>query len=323
MKNVDWMENKEFLITGGTGSLGRALARLLLEKHKSLKGVRVFSRDELKQWEMKQELAPIIGNVPISFLIGDVRDRKRIELAAKGVDVIIHCAALKQIPSSEDNPLEVIQTNILGSQNVLYAALENEVGKVIAISTDKACHPINLYGATKLCLERLFIQGNMYSGNRNPRFSVVRYGNVLESRGSVIPLFRKQYAEIGKVTITDPKMTRFWITLKQVTNFIFQCVEEMEGGEIFIPKMPSAGITTILEAVVPERTEIEYVGMRPGEKLHEILITKEESLRVEEDEDRYKITNKEIRPAMAFEYRSDNNKVFLDYRQIRKMIRDV
>jgi UDP-N-acetylglucosamine 4,6-dehydratase len=262
--------------------------------------------------------------VDISYLIGDIRDRKRIELATKDVDIIIHCAALKQVPSCEDNPLEAINTNIIGAQNVLYAALENKVKKVMGISTDKAVLPINLYGATKMCVEKLFIQGNTYSGGRHPLFSCCRYGNVLGSRGSVVPLFKKQYKESGKVTITDLAMSRFWITLPRVANFILQSIEEMTGGEIFIPKMGSAVITTILEAVIPEQCKIENCGIRPGEKLHEILITKEESENTYEYKNRFVIRKEKINtdPMPSFEYRSDTNENQLTYQQIRRMIKD-
>jgi len=330
---MNWSD-KEVLITGGTGSLGKTLTKLLLEKYQP-KGIRIFSRDELKQWEMKQEIKNhyaarhglkrviLDTEIPVSYLIGDIRDRKRIELATKGVDLIIHCAALKQVPACEDNPLEAIQTNVIGAQNILYAAIENQVKEVMAISSDKAVYPINLYGATKLCSEKLFIQGNVYSGGRRPKFSCCRYGNVLGSRGSVVPLFKKQYEENKKVTITDPTMTRFWITLNQVSHFILQSIEEMEGGEIFVPKMGCSNIATILEAVIPGSVEIKYTGIRPGEKLHEILITEEESITVEENESRYKITNNEIAGAVRFEYRSNGltNK-WLSYQEIRRMINE-
>ena len=310
--------NKEVLITGGTGSLGKVLTKKLLEK--SPKGIRIYSRDELKQWEMKQEIEKINTKIPISYLIGDVRDRKRLELATKNVDIIIHTAALKQVPSSEKNPLEVIKTNVMGAQNVLYAALENKIKKVIAISTDKACYPVNLYGATKLCAEKLFMAGNVYSGDRYPKISCIRYGNVLGSRGSIVPLFKKQHEETGRVTITDPSMTRFWITLNQVVGFILASIERMTGGEIFIPKMGSAGVMTILEAVIPAKCEISTIGIRPGEKLNEILVNKEESLNTIEHDDYFVITNKVV--SSAFEYRSDTNKNQLNYRQIRKMLKD-
>lgn len=318
---MNWT-NKEILISGGSGSLGQALTRLLLEKY-SPKGIRIFSRGELLQWEMKNKFNREYPNAPISYLIGDIRDRKRVEMATKRVDIIVHAAALKQIPVGEENPLETINTNIIGTQNIVYAALENKVQKVLAISSDKACAPINLYGTTKLALERLIIQSNVYSGGRNPRFSCVRYGNVLGSRGSVIPLFRKQFDETGAVTITDPTMTRFWISLKQVANFILQSIEEMQGSEIFVPKMPSAHITTILSAVIPEQHVVKYTGIRPGEKLHETLITKEESQKLEENENRYMITDKKTGFSRnAFEYRSDNNEKFLNYKEVRRMLKD-
>jgi len=316
---MNWNE-KEVLITGGTGSLGKALTKQLLNEYHP-KGIRIFSRDELKQWEMKSALAQEYKTLPVSFLVGDIRDRKRVELATKGVHIIIHAAALKQVPSCEDNPLEAINTNIIGAQNVLYAALENKVEKVMAINTDKAVMPINLYGATKLCAEKLFIQGNTYSGNRIPHFSVCRYGNVIGSRGSVIPLFQKQYAETGKVTITDKNMTRFWITLVQASNFILQAIEDMEGGEIFIPKMSSAAVATIAHAICPD-AEIEIVGIRPGEKLHETLITKEESVHTTMNIGKNRFEIRAIGKFNQFEYRSDNNPHWLALEQIKEMIKE-
>ncbi len=315
------INNKEIFLSGGSGSLGQALTKLLLKKYKP-KGIRIFSRGELLQWEMKNKFNQKYPNAPISYLIGDVRDRKRVELATKGVNLIIHCAALKQVPVGENNPLETINTNIIGAQNILYASLENKIEKVMAISSDKSCYPINLYGATKLVAERLFIQGNVYAGGKSPKFSCVRYGNVLGSRGSVIPLFQKQYKETGTVTITDPQMTRFWISLNQVAGFVLKSIEEMAGGEIFIPKMPSAHITEILTAVIPGQHKIKYTGIKPGEKLHETLITKEESLKVKENDNRYIIDPEEVLSSESWEYRSDNNKKWLDYKAIRKMIED-
>ena len=308
---------KEILITGGTGSLGKALTKVLLEEY-GPKGIRIFSRDELKQWEMRTELQQKYKKLPVSFLVGDVRDRKRLELATKGVHIIIHAAALKQIPSCEANPLEAINTNIIGAQNVLMVALENKVEKVLAISSDKACYPINLYGATKLASEKLFIQGNAYSGGRNPRFSCVRYGNVVGSRGSIVPLFKKQYSETGKITITDEHMTRFWITLSQVSHFILQAIEDMKGEEIFIPKMASATVLEIAKGICPD-AEIEIVGIRPGEKLHETLITKEESLHTEIKGNRFEIANSTAN-LKSFEYRSDNNPHWLTQEQIKEMV---
>jgi len=319
---MNW-NNKEVLIIGGTGSLGKALTKELLANYYP-KGIRIFSRDELKQHEMKHSLSSYFGEkLQVSFLIGDIRDRKRIELAMKGVNIVVHCAALKQVPSCEYNPMEAIKTNIIGSQNVLLAALENRdtVEKVMAISTDKACQPINLYGATKLCMERLFIDGNVYSGERQPFFSCCRYGNVLGSRGSVVPLFKKQYAKNKKVTVTDPRMTRFWITLNQVAKFIIQNIEEMHGREIFIPKMGSASIMDILDAVAPSDCIIDICGIRPGEKLHEILITKEESIKTFQNDNRFKIIQEEgMANSREFEYRSETNDKWLGVDEIREMI---
>ncbi len=319
---MNWNE-KEVLISGGTGSLGKTLTRILLERYDQPRGIRIFSRDELKQWEMKQALAPILGDAKVSYLVGDIRDRKRVELACKGVHIIIHAAALKQVPSCEDNPLEAIQTNVIGAQNILYAALENKVEKVMAISTDKAVYPINLYGATKMCAEKLFIQGNTYSGGRSPHFSCCRYGNVIGSRGSVVPLFKRQFTETGKITITDSQMTRFWITLDQVANFILQRIEDMQGGEIFIPVMPACSVLSVAKAVVPG-AEIEIVGIRPGEKLHEILITKEESRRmrsVPSNQQAYYILDQNERlPCVDFEYRSNDN-LITNLEQIKEIIK--
>jgi len=314
---MNWA-NKEILITGGTGSLGRTLTNTFLAASHNWvpKGIRIFSRDELKQWEMKKE---IDDRAPVSFLVGDIRDRKRVELATKGVDIIIHAAALKQVPACEDNPLEAIQTNVIGAQNVLYAALENDIKKVMAISTDKAVYPINLYGATKLCAEKLFIQGNVYSGGRSPLFSCCRYGNVLGSRGSVVPLFKEQYQKTGKVTVTDKRMTRFWITLPTVANFIIGAIDRMIGGELFIPKMPSAGIIDIINAVTPD-AEVVDIGIRPGEKIHEILITKEEA---ETCAFNPEISGYIIHPDTPYkfhEYRSDTTAWQISPQKIKEMI---
>jgi len=320
-KSIDtnW-DNKEILITGGTGSLGKTLVKLLLKKYR-LKGVRILSRDELKQWEMKQN----IGSAPVSFLVGDIRDRKRVRLAAKGVHFIIHTAALKQVPSCEDNPLEAIQTNIIGAQNVLYAALEAGVEKVMNVSTDKAVYPVNLYGATKLCAEKLFIQGNTYSGGRMPYFSCCRYGNVLGSRGSIVPLFKKQIEERGMITITHKDMTRFWITLTDAAEFILRNLRDMRGGEIFVPMMPSASIQAVANAVT-NNAPIEYIGIRPGEKLHEVLITKEESRKTFKDQlnKQFVVSDKleRLPSSEDFEYRSETNTDWLTVDQIKEMINE-
>ena len=315
-------KDKEVLISGGTGSLGKALTKILLECFHP-KGIRIFSRDEFKQWEMRNELNKTFPKAPVAFLIGDIRDRKRLELATKRVDIFIHASALKQVPSCEDNPLETIQTNIIGAQNVIYASLENNIKKVIGISSDKAVSPINLYGATKMCAEKLFIGSHVYGGDKGPKFSIVRYGNVIGSRGSIVPLFKKQHAETGKITITDKRMTRFWITLEEVSRFILQAIEDMKGSEIFIPRMPSATVLTIARAVCPD-SKIEFIGIRPGEKLHESLITKEESIRTTSNmgKNRFEIRTNVNLPSDEFEYTSINNTQWLTVEQIRKMIGD-
>lgn len=287
MKN--WKDT-EVLITGGTGSLGKTLTRILIGKYRP-KGIRIYSRDELKQWQMKQEFGNWTGSksFPIAFLIGDVRDEKRLDLACKNVDLVFNLAAMKQVPACEYNPSEAIKTNVMGAQNVLSASLKNKVPVVMHISTDKAVYPVNFYGMTKGCAEKLFIHGNVYAGGHGPIFSCVRYGNVLGSRGSVIPLFKEQ-AKTGVITVTHPEMTRFWITLNRVANFVIQCAEKTVGGEIFVPKMPSMKVVDLAQTVVNDPSvEIKYTGMRRGEKLHECLITWEESKQVIEAENYYVI----------------------------------
>jgi FlaA1/EpsC-like NDP-sugar epimerase len=303
MKN--YFKDREILVTGGTGSLGNAIVDQLIGQHHGVKGIRIYSRDELKQWEMQKKYAS--SNVPISFLIGDVRDLSRLMLATNNVDVIIHAAALKQVPTSEANPIENIRTNIDGANNVLLAALENKVEKVMAISTDKACYPANLYGATKMCMEKIFIQGDTYSGGRSPAFSCVRYGNVLGSRGSVVPLFKEQYKKTGIITITHPKMTRFWIHLDTVSEFIINSIIKMEGGEIFIPRMFSASVLDIAKVLFGEEVRAKVTGIRPGEKLHEVLVTSEESTRTIAYHDRLIIRRNEVPNANRFIYASNTN----------------
>ena len=265
---IDWPK-QTILITGGTGSLGKHLCKILLEKYHPL-AIRVYSRDELKQHEMRQ----MFGDNVIRYFIGDVRDGNRLKRAMEGADIVIHTAALKQVPACEYNPLEAVRTNVIGTENVINAAIDNGVRKVVSISTDKAVNPVNLYGATKLCAEKIVIQGNSYAGSRNTRFSCVRYGNVIGSRGSVVPLFSEQ-KKTGKITITDDRMTRFWITLDQAVELIVKAIKHMQGGEIFVPKIPSMRITDLAKAVAPE-CEIDMIGIRPGEKLHEVLIMEEE-----------------------------------------------
>jgi UDP-N-acetylglucosamine 4,6-dehydratase len=283
MKN-NYFDGKEILITGGTGSLGKALIDKLLTNYNP-KGIRIFSRDELKQVELKKQLSSNSKfidrepTLPISFLIGNIKDLPRLELATEGVNIIIHAAALKHVPVCEENPLEAIQTNIIGSQNIVYAALKNKVEKVMGVSTDKSVNPINLYGATKLAAEKLFIHSNIYNGGRHPVFSCCRYGNVIGSRGSAIPLFFKQ-AEQGQITITDERMTRFWISLSNAAEFVLNSISVMEGKEIFIPQMRSCrmiDVANIIANTTKTPVEIKNIGIRPGEKLHEVLISEEES----------------------------------------------
>lgn len=259
------------LITGGTGSFGRKCVEILL-RERSPRRLIVFSRDELKQHEMR--LAGY-DHPNLRYFIGDVRDVDRLRRAMRGVDVVIHAAALKQVPACEYNPFEAIQTNVLGARNVIEASLDAGVQRVVALSTDKAVNPVNLYGATKLCAEKLFIQSNSYSGSGGTRLSCVRYGNVVGSRGSVIPLFLEQRRN-GYVTITDPRMTRFWITLEQGVRFVIRCVEEMHGGEVFVPKIPSMTIVDLAEVIAPG-CRVEWIGVRPGEKLHEVLVSDDEA----------------------------------------------
>lgn len=272
--NLDWNQ-LSVLITGGTGSFGKSFAELLLKRHRP-KRLIIFSRDELKQSEMREQF-PESPESPIRYFIGDVRDRDRLHRAFKGVDVVVHAAALKQVSTGEYNPLEVIKTNILGAANVIDAAIDCAVQKVVALSTDKAVSPINLYGATKLCADKLFAAAGVYAGGQSTRFSVVRYGNVIGSRGSVIPRFREQRAT-GTVSLTDSRMTRFWITLDQATALVVRSLEMMRGGEIFVPKIPSMRLVDLADAVAPGCRQ-DFVGLRPGEKIHEVLLTEDECRR--------------------------------------------
>ncbi len=259
------------LVTGGTGSFGQAFVRRVLADGDACT-IRVYSRDELKQYDMAEAL----GQDPrVRFCIGDVRDADRLARAMHGIDLVVHAAALKHVPICEFNPAEAVKTNIQGSQNVVDAAIDAGVRRTVALSTDKAVNPVNLYGATKLCSEKLFVHGNVYAGSRDTRFSCVRYGNVMGSRGSVIPLFRRQ-AESGVLTITDRRMTRFWLSLQEAVDLVLHAVGEMRGGEIFVPKIPSMRIVDLARAIAPTAT-IDEVGRRPGEKLHEVLLTAEES----------------------------------------------
>lgn len=268
------LNGKSILITGGTGSFGRLCTKTILERY-DVRRLVIFSRDELKQYEMQQEFsAPAMR-----YFLGDVRDAERLMQSLNGIDVVIHAAALKQVPAAEYNPMECIKTNIYGAENVIKAALAHDVEKVIALSTDKAANPINLYGATKLASDKLFVAANNMAGRRRARFSVVRYGNVVGSRGSVVPLFRRQIAAgATSLPITDERMTRFWITLQQGVDFVLRSFERMQGGEIFVPKIPSVRIVDLARAMAPD-LEHEIIGIRPGEKLHEVMCPADDSHR--------------------------------------------
>lgn len=326
------LTDKSILITGGTGSFGRQCVRTLLQRYK-LRRLVVFSRDELKQSEMQQEF----DSPELRYFIGDVRDSKRIAQAMVGVDYVIHAAALKQVPAAEYNPMECIKTNVYGAENVINAALENNVEKVIALSTDKAASPINLYGATKLVSDKLFIAANNFAGSHRTRFSVVRYGNVVGSRGSVVPFFRKLAAQgVKELPVTDARMTRFWITLPQGVDFVLKSFERMQGGEIMVPKIPSARIVDLAEAIAPG-TPLQFVGIRPGEKLHETMCPQDDSHLTLEFADHYVmrpsiVINKPVDyqknmlgeqgelVANGFEYNSGTNKRFLSVKEIRELI---
>jgi UDP-N-acetylglucosamine 4,6-dehydratase len=268
----DWT-GKNVLVTGGTGSFGRKFVEILLREYRPKKLI-VFSRDELKQHEMRQVFPDGDGS-PMRYFLGDVRDADRLRRAMNEVDVVVHAAALKQVPSCEYNPIEAVLTNVMGAKNVIEAALDMRVQRVMALSTDKAVNPVNLYGATKLVAEKLFIQGNAYSGSGPTRFSCVRYGNVVGSRGSVLPMFLKQRPN-GRVSVTDPRMSRFWITLDQGVRFVIRCVELMQGGEVFVPRLPSTGIMDLVAMAAPDCT-VDFIGIRPGEKLHEVLVSEDEA----------------------------------------------
>lgn len=277
---MDW-KNSTILVTGGTGSFGKKFTKIMLEQYQPKKLI-IFSRDELKQHEMR-----VAGyDAPnLRYFIGDVRDADRLRRAMKGVDLVVHAAALKQVPACEYNPMEAIMTNVNGAKNVIDAAIDTGVKRVVALSTDKAVNPVNLYGATKLCAEKLFVQSNAYGGADGTRFACVRYGNVVGSRGSVIPVFLDQRKN-GKITITDPRMTRFWITLEQGVRLVIRAAETMLGGEVYIPKIPSMNIMDLAKAIAPE-CDIAYTGIRSGEKLHEQLISEDEARQTVELPDVY------------------------------------
>jgi UDP-N-acetylglucosamine 4,6-dehydratase len=320
---VDWSQ-KSVLVTGGTGSFGRKLVGTFL-RGSPPKRLIIFSRDELKQFEMAQEYQ----HECLRFFLGDVRDRDRLMRAFDGVDYVIHAAALKQVPAAEYNPSEAVRTNILGAQNVIDAAIDRGVSRIIALSTDKAANPINLYGATKLCSDKLFISGNSYAGAHRTRFAVVRYGNVVNSRGSVIPFFRKLRSS-GALPITDIRMTRFWITLDQGVEFVLGSMDIMRGGELFVPKIPSMSLVDLAKVIAPECRH-DIVGIRPGEKLHETMVTEDDARRTLEFDKYYLIQpdfpwweqsqNQGGKPVPdRFHYSSDTNPWKLTQDELRKMV---
>ena len=318
------LDGRSVLVTGGTGSFGRQFVNTVLTETDARRIV-IFSRDELKQFEMLQQFP---DQSRIRFFIGDVRDRDRLERAFHDVDFVIHAAALKQVPAAEYNPFEAVKTNIHGAQNVIDAAIDTGVERVIALSTDKACSPINLYGATKLVSDKLFINGNAYASGRRTRFSVVRYGNVVGSRGSVVPYFR-DLAATGVLPITDERMTRFWITLDQGVRFVLESLERMDGGELYVPKIPSMRVVDLATAMAPT-AELRVVGIRPGEKLHEEMISVSDARSTLDLGDRYVIQPQaEFWPAVArdgtpvpdgFSYASDTNDEWLGVDELRTMV---
>jgi len=322
---MEW-NDKVVLVTGGTGSFGKKFVEILLAEYKPVKLI-IFSRDELKQHEMR---GSGYDHPNLRYFIGDVRDQLRLRRAMHGVDIVVHAAALKQVPACEYNPMEAIKTNILGSSNVIEAALDSGIKKVMALSTDKAVSPVNLYGATKLAAEKLFVQSNTYAAGRATRFSCVRYGNVVGSRGSVIPTFIKQRHN-GKLTITDPRMTRFWLTLEQGVRFVISCTEQMHGGEVFVPKIPSTKIVDLANIIAPG-AELEVIGIRPGEKLHEALINEDEARSTIELDDMFVVQptaalwfghewqNKGHSLQDGFRYSSETNPEWLSVDQIHEIV---
>jgi len=324
-------DGKAILVTGGTGTFGRCFVRTVLERYRPQRLI-VFSRGELKQYEMAQEIRPE-HQATTRFFIGDVRDRSRLEMAMRDVDIVIHAAALKQVPTAEYNPFECVHTNVLGAENVVQAALRTQVSRVVALSTDKAVSPINLYGASKLASDKIFVAANHLSGSIGTRFSVVRYGNVLGSRGSVVSLYERLIREGARsLPITDVRMTRFWVTVEQGVDFVLRALAMMRGGEIFVPKIPSMRIVDLASAMAPG-LEHHVIGIRPGEKLHEVMITEDDARYTLELEDSYV-----VEPAFAlwnrqpldaprarrvgenFSYTSDRNDRWLDSESLRTML---
>lgn len=323
---MSYLQGKSILVTGGTGSFGKVFVRHVLD-HLAPSRVAILSRDELKQYELRSEL----GNDPrLRWFIGDVRDAGRLSRAFHGVDAVVHAAAMKQVDTAEYNPFECLATNVLGAENVINAAIDAGVGRVVALSTDKASSPVNLYGASKLCSDKLFVAGNHYAGHSPTRFAVVRYGNVMGSRGSVVPLFRR-LAPTGRLPITDERMTRFWITLGQAVQFVIDSFDRMQGGEIFVPRIPSTTIVDMARVIAPD-AELDVVGIRPGEKLHEEMISEDDARRTFAFDDYFVIapvlsawadalpqtTGKAV--PEGFAYRSDTNDRWLDVEGLRELL---
>ena len=321
---VNWSQ-ESVLVTGGTGSFGKKFAEIMLQEYQPHRLV-IFSRDELKQHEMRESG---FKDPSLRYFIGDVRDVDRLKRAMTGITIVIHAAALKQVPACEYNPFEAIQTNIMGGRNVIDAAIDGGVRRILALSTDKAVNPINLYGATKLCAEKMFVQANAYAGTQDTHFSCARYGNVVGSRGSVIPIFIEQRKR-GKITITDPRMTRFWLTLEHGVRFVISCIEQMHGGESFVPRIPSMRLLDLAETIAPG-CEVEYIGVRPGEKLHEVLVSEDESRNTLETEEMFIIQPAHPwwksenwvharRLPEGFRYSSDSNERWLTRRELEELV---
>lgn len=329
------LKDKSILVTGGTGSFGKRFVRTLLERY-DIRKLIIYSRDELKQHEMQQEFNPQ-EHPCLRYFIGDVRDRDRLTMAMRDVDIVVHAAALKHVPVAEYNPTECIRTNIYGAENVVEAALQTGVQRVLALSTDKAVNPINLYGASKLASDKIFVAANNLAGSTGTTFSVVRYGNVVGSRGSVVPLFERLVREGAKeIPITDPDMTRFWITLQQGVDFVISSLDNMQGGEIFIPKIPSMKISDLAGAMAPGVPQ-KNIGIRPGEKLHEVMVTEDDAQNTFELQDRYVIEpsfqfwsrNKPAKEdakthltpvPKGFRYASDNNPDWIDDKRLKSLL---
>ncbi|MCA0357566.1 MAG: UDP-N-acetylglucosamine 4,6-dehydratase (inverting) [Proteobacteria bacterium] len=336
-KSLD-LDGKVILVTGGTGSFGRRFIETVLRRYDPRKVI-VYSRDELKQSDMQIELREQFDEATVAkmrFFLGDVRDRERLTLALRGVDIVIHAAALKQVPAAEYNPSECIHTNVLGAENVVWASLANAVKQVVALSTDKACNPTNLYGATKLASDKTFVAANNLSGDIGTRFCVVRYGNVVGSRGSVVPLYRRLLSQgATELPVTDPRMTRFWITLNEGVDFVLSSLTMMRGGEIFVPKIPSMAMPDLVKAMSPTAA-MKVIGIRPGEKLHEIMISADDARSTVEFEDRYAIepnfaefgrepyaaSDGAQRVAEDFSYSSDNNQDWLSPEGLLAMLEE-